>query len=105
MYQSDEEVNKGSSELTAKMDTLKNEHKKITSDFEQAQQSVHENKNKLAGLAGRIEELQKQISTNTKQRDELQQTIDTLLITESYSSEQEVQKALATKILVKGEEE
>lgn len=103
LYDVDVEINKNIEELGSTIDSLKSQYKQLTSDFEKAQKSLQENGHLLAGLTGRLKELEKQLLNDFQQKKELDNQVQMLLSSEGYASEKDVAAVLASKIDIKKE--
>jgi exonuclease SbcC len=92
------EMDKPVPELTKNVGALKTQYAQITKEFEQAEKALHENNKVLATLTGRVGELENQINSSVIQLAELNRLIKSLLITEGYQSEVDVEKILSIKL-------
>ncbi|HSU51498.1 MAG TPA: SbcC/MukB-like Walker B domain-containing protein, partial [Segetibacter sp.] len=103
LHELQDEIRKKQGDLTIGINSLKTEHQQLTIDYENALKILQENSYSLAGLLGRIEELQKQLHDNIQQKIELSKQIEFLLKQEGYAGEKEVEVILAYQLDLKKE--
>ncbi len=90
-------------DLEAMRSTLQTNYNNVVQSFEQAQKTVTENSNRLAGLEGTLGALNMQLVENSQKEETLRIQIVDLLDQEGYSSEETITSILSTEIDIKKE--